>query len=202
MASALRRQWNAACPPVEPFPQVLHSLAKSDLRRVRCEGMRSARLVGPLVLVMLAACAGVDSPSASCGNNPSVCPPNLLVDDAAESGLFRGPVKAPPTTATPTAPTPPTTPTPGPSLPTWTGPAAAAAAASKLKDSPQTSAVPEVEAAKKQKVPDWKQRCIDAYYDCQQHNWTGNCHDCLRLCEGQQEWPEEKCHAPSKRRRR
>jgi hypothetical protein len=23
--------------------------------------------------------------------------------------------------------------------------------------------------------------------------WTGNCHDCLRRCEGQHEWPSDMC---------
>ena len=164
--------------------------------------MLSARLVGPLSLVMLAACAGVDSPSASCGNNPSVCPPNLLVDDAAESGLLRGPVKGPPT-----PPTTPTTPTTGPAVPPWTGPAAAAAAGSKLKDSrtperaataPQTPTVPEVEAAKrKQKIPKWRQECIDMFVRCRgEWGWTGDCHDCYRYCEGQHTWPQKKCYPP------
>jgi len=163
--------------------------------------MLSARLVGPLSLVMLAACAGVDSPSASCGNNPSVCPPNLLVDDAAESGLLRGPVKGPPT-----PPTTPTTPTTGPSVPPWTGPAAAAAAATKLKDSrtpergataSQTPTGPEVEAAKKkQKIPQWRQDCINAYEDCVNHEWVQkwSCSDCIHYCVTQREWPEKKCY--------
>lgn len=42
-------------------------------------------------------------------------------------------------------------------------------------------------------LPEWKQRCIRAYVDCQNEAWTGNCHDCLRYCEGQQEWPRNRC---------
>ena len=48
-------------------------------------------------------------------------------------------------------------------------------------------------------LPEWKQRCIRAYTDCINDGWTGNCHDCLRYCEGQQEWPSRTC-APPKRR--
>ena len=43
-------------------------------------------------------------------------------------------------------------------------------------------------------LPDWKRRCIRAYGDCQDFGWTGSCHDCLRYCEGQQEWPSDKCY--------
>ncbi len=43
-------------------------------------------------------------------------------------------------------------------------------------------------------LPKWKQKCIEAYNDCQTDGWTGDCHDCLRLCEGQHKWPTKKCH--------
>jgi hypothetical protein len=43
-------------------------------------------------------------------------------------------------------------------------------------------------------LPKWKQKCIEAYNDCQNDGWTGDCHDCLRLCEGQHKWPTKKCH--------
>ncbi|NVJ00339.1 hypothetical protein HV824_19725 [Myxococcus sp. AM009] len=49
-------------------------------------------------------------------------------------------------------------------------------------------------------LPEWKRRCIRSYGDCQEFAWTGSCHDCLRLCEGQQEWPEDKC-SPSRKKR-
>jgi len=43
-------------------------------------------------------------------------------------------------------------------------------------------------------LPEWKQRCIKNYYSCQQEpDWTGPCYDCLRRCEGQQEWPFAMC---------
>ena len=43
-------------------------------------------------------------------------------------------------------------------------------------------------------LPEWKQDCVRKYNRCQDRKWTGNCHDCLRLCEGQHEWPSKKCH--------
>jgi hypothetical protein len=42
-------------------------------------------------------------------------------------------------------------------------------------------------------LPEWKQRCIRAYSQCQDDAWTGSCHDCLRRCEGQHEWPTTMC---------
>jgi hypothetical protein len=42
-------------------------------------------------------------------------------------------------------------------------------------------------------LPEWKQRCIRSYVDCQNEEWTGSCYDCLRYCEGQQEWPFNQC---------
>lgn len=47
-------------------------------------------------------------------------------------------------------------------------------------------------------LPEWKQRCIRAYSQCQDDGWTGSCHDCLRRCEGQHEWPTAMC-GPRKR---
>ena len=49
-------------------------------------------------------------------------------------------------------------------------------------------------------LPEWKRRCIRAYGDCQDFGWTGSCYDCLRYCEGQREWPSDKCYRPKKRR--
>jgi hypothetical protein len=43
-------------------------------------------------------------------------------------------------------------------------------------------------------LPKWKQKCIENYNECVEDDWTGNCHDCLRLCEGQHKWPSGKCH--------
>lgn len=42
-------------------------------------------------------------------------------------------------------------------------------------------------------LPEWKQECIRDYNDCMNDRWTGNCHDCLRRCEGQHEWPSDMC---------
>ncbi len=44
-------------------------------------------------------------------------------------------------------------------------------------------------------LPQWKQECIRNFNRCQDRRWTGNCHDCMRLCEGQHAWPEELCKA-------
>jgi hypothetical protein len=49
-------------------------------------------------------------------------------------------------------------------------------------------------------LPEWKQRCIRAYGDCREFGWPGSCYDCFRYCEGQQEWPEDKC-TPGKKKR-
>ena len=53
---------------------------------------------------------------------------------------------------------------------------------------------PDVEAGKqKQKVPPWKQECINNYFYCQQYKWKGNCYECFRYCEGQRVWPAALC---------
>ncbi len=57
----------------------------------------------------------------------------------------------------------------------------------------------EDEFANNAHLPEWKQRCIRAYNDCINDGWTGNCHDCLRYCEGQHEWPTRTCAPPRKR---
>jgi hypothetical protein len=43
-------------------------------------------------------------------------------------------------------------------------------------------------------LPEWKQRCIRNYVSCKDEGWMGPCIDCLRYCEGQQEWPLDKCY--------
>ncbi len=43
-------------------------------------------------------------------------------------------------------------------------------------------------------LPEWKQACINNYVRCIDEHWEGPCYDCMRLCEGQQEWPESLCH--------
>lgn len=50
-------------------------------------------------------------------------------------------------------------------------------------------------------LPEWKQRCIKGFVECQNKGWTGNCYECLRRCEGQRDWPIGMC-SPSKGRRR
>ena len=48
-------------------------------------------------------------------------------------------------------------------------------------------------------LPEWKQECIRRYVDCKNEGWTGNCYDCIRSCEGQQEWPFSKCRERRKK---
>ena len=59
---------------------------------------------------------------------------------------------------------------------------------------------PPVEATKRQKTPKWKQECIDSYYNCKQEGWIGDCFACFELCQGQHQWPEDKCYSRWKRR--
>jgi hypothetical protein len=54
------------------------------------------------------------------------------------------------------------------------------------------------EFAHNAQLPEWKQRCIRGYNQCQDDGWTGSCYDCLRRCEGQHEWPTTMC-GPRKR---
>jgi hypothetical protein len=49
-------------------------------------------------------------------------------------------------------------------------------------------------------LPEWKQECIRNYNDCINARWTGKCDDCLRYCEGQHAWPEERCYPRKKTR--
>jgi hypothetical protein len=48
-------------------------------------------------------------------------------------------------------------------------------------------------------LPEWKQRCIKGFVDCENKRWTGNCYDCLRYCEGQREWPGRACRPRAER---
>ncbi|HEX8703704.1 MAG TPA: hypothetical protein VF815_33010 [Myxococcaceae bacterium] len=50
-------------------------------------------------------------------------------------------------------------------------------------------------------LPEWKRECIRGYKNCQEFGWTGNCHDCLRYCEGQHAWPTATCGPPKRRSR-
>jgi hypothetical protein len=47
-------------------------------------------------------------------------------------------------------------------------------------------------------LPEWKQRCIRNYVDCKNEGWTGSCYACLRYCEGQRDWPFNKCRQRGK----
>jgi len=49
-------------------------------------------------------------------------------------------------------------------------------------------------------LPEWKQRCIKGFVDCENKRWLGNCYDCLRYCEGQREWPGQACRPRGKQR--
>jgi hypothetical protein len=51
-------------------------------------------------------------------------------------------------------------------------------------------------------LPEWKQLCIKGFVTCKNEGWTGSCYDCLRRCEGQQEWPAEMCGPRKKKKRR
>jgi hypothetical protein len=53
--------------------------------------------------------------------------------------------------------------------------------------------------AGKDKIPEWKQKCLDKYNRCTDEDWLGTwrCIDCFRYCEGQQgNWPGDKCIDP------
>jgi hypothetical protein len=43
-------------------------------------------------------------------------------------------------------------------------------------------------------LPEWKRQCIKDYVSCKQQGRAGNCYDCLRYCEGQRAWPDDRCH--------
>ncbi|MFY2562973.1 hypothetical protein ACN469_35595 [Corallococcus terminator] len=54
--------------------------------------------------------------------------------------------------------------------------------------------------AHNENLPEWKRRCIRNYGDCKEGRFSGPCYDCMRRCEGQQEWPLDMCDAKRKRR--
>ncbi|QQR45075.1 hypothetical protein JKA73_02725 [Myxococcus xanthus] len=60
--------------------------------------------------------------------------------------------------------------------------------------------IPDAEAAQNSSLPDWKRRCIQNYVNCKEYDWMGSCYDCMRYCEGQQEWPDDKCRPRGKRK--
>jgi hypothetical protein len=39
----------------------------------------------------------------------------------------------------------------------------------------------------------YRDHCIDMYVLCQLRKWSRNCHDCLRYCQGQKQWPFDVC---------
>ena len=45
-------------------------------------------------------------------------------------------------------------------------------------------------------LPEWKQRCIKNFVRCEDEGWDAPCYACIRLCEGQQKWPEDMCPDP------
>jgi hypothetical protein len=49
-------------------------------------------------------------------------------------------------------------------------------------------------------TPEWKQECINNYNDCINQFWVGSCHDCLRFCEGQRKWPDDRCYLPKRKK--
>ncbi|WP_226993912.1 hypothetical protein [Myxococcus hansupus] len=50
-------------------------------------------------------------------------------------------------------------------------------------------------------LPEWKRRCIRNYGDCKEGLFAGPCYDCLRMCEGQQDWPLDMCGPKRKKGR-
>lgn len=64
-----------------------------------------------------------------------------------------------------------------------------------------TSAVEEWDDSHNANLPEWKRRCIRNYGDCKDGLFSGPCYDCLRRCEGQQEWPLDICEAKGRKRR-
>ncbi|NOK00223.1 hypothetical protein HNV27_01185 [Myxococcus xanthus] len=52
---------------------------------------------------------------------------------------------------------------------------------------------PDVDDAHNTNLPEWKRRCIATYAECKDDDWQGSCYACFRYCEGQQEWPINKC---------
>ncbi|MFY2559028.1 hypothetical protein ACN469_15465 [Corallococcus terminator] len=55
--------------------------------------------------------------------------------------------------------------------------------------------------AHNENLPEWKRECIQFYGDCKEAMFSGPCYECLRRCEGQQEWPLDMCR-PSKKKRK
>jgi hypothetical protein len=63
------------------------------------------------------------------------------------------------------------------------------------ESTPSTDA-PEATAESTDRTPQWKKQCIKTYVECINRKWVGNCHDCLRYCEGQRKWPADWCYNP------
>lgn len=46
------------------------------------------------------------------------------------------------------------------------------------------------------RLPEWKNRCIRLYGDCENQNWAdqkGSCFACFERCTGDHEWPFDLC---------
>lgn len=86
-----------------------------------------------------------------------------------------------------------------PGVPDACGLTAAEAAAHMAGVKMAVEAAAEEEDAHNAGLPDWKRRCISTYAECKDDGWKGSCYDCMRYCEGQQEWPTDKCF-PKKRK--
>ena len=63
-------------------------------------------------------------------------------------------------------------------------------------ESAPVAAEAETTATGTERTPKWKKECIKKYVECINRKWVGNCHDCLRYCEGQHTWPADWCYAP------
>jgi hypothetical protein len=73
----------------------------------------------------------------------------------------------------------------------------------------QANAVPRVEPKAQPKViprearegvPEWKRICRERYFQCVDEGWIGDCYACFRYCEGQHDWPRNRCYKPRSRR--
>jgi hypothetical protein len=49
------------------------------------------------------------------------------------------------------------------------------------------------EVAEEEPDEGYREHCINMYVMCVNRKWTGNCHDCMRYCQGQKQWPFNIC---------
>ncbi|WP_043709280.1 hypothetical protein [Corallococcus macrosporus] len=80
-----------------------------------------------------------------------------------------------------------------PGMPDACGLTAAEAASHMAGVKMAVEAAAEEEDAHNAELPEWKRRCISTYAECKEADWMGSCYDCFRYCEGQEEWPVNKC---------